>query len=124
MADFAHRRRGQSPRVAVPAKATATKASSAKSSLATADEKNLFAIAVGRYLEYLRVERNASALTIKSYREDLAALATYLAESRGAAPDPSQIAVLDLRGYSGWMHAKGLAKATIARRLASTRSFF
>jgi len=42
--------------------------------------------AVERFLTYLRVERNASDLTVKSYREDLTALAGYLAEARGGAP--------------------------------------
>ena len=36
--------------------------------------------AVGRFLDYLRFERNASDLTIKSYREDLTALSDYLTE--------------------------------------------
>ena len=39
--------------------------------------------AIDRFLQYLRVERNASAYTIKSYREDLTALADYLAEAAG-----------------------------------------
>ena len=47
--------------------------------------------AMGRFLQYLRVERNASDLTVKSYREDLTALADYLTESRdGHCPKPSQ----------------------------------
>ena len=39
--------------------------------------------ATARFLTYLEVERNASALTVKSYREDLTALADYLTEARG-----------------------------------------
>ena len=31
--------------------------------------------AIDRFLQYLTVERNSSALTVKSYREDLQALA-------------------------------------------------
>ncbi len=42
--------------------------------------------AVARFLQYLRVERNASDLTIKSYREDLEALVEYLGDSQAAAP--------------------------------------
>ena len=45
--------------------------------------------AISRFLQYLLVERNASPLTIKSYREDLEALAAYLAEaSGGRRPTP------------------------------------
>ncbi|NQT17588.1 MAG: tyrosine recombinase XerC [Planctomycetes bacterium] len=81
--------------------------------------------AIGRFLHYLRVERNASELTVKSYREDLTALADYLTESSdGACPTPSQVAVLDLRGYVAALNEAGYAKTTIARRLASMRSFF
>ncbi len=80
--------------------------------------------AIARFLQYLRVERNASDLTIKSYREDLAALATYLTEAQGACPAPQALGTLDLRGYVAALHEAGYAKTTIARRLASMRSFF
>jgi len=81
--------------------------------------------AIDRFLRYLRVERNASELTIKSYGEDLEALVDYLAESYGTDTfTPSQVTVLDLRGYVAAMSQAGYAKATIARRLASLRSFF
>lgn len=83
-----------------------------------------FGQAVERFLTYLRVERNASELTIKSYREDLTALAEYLAGDDGACPAPSDIAAADLRGYVSAMHDAEYAKTTIARRLASLRSFF
>lgn len=80
--------------------------------------------AVERFLKYLRVERNASTLTTKSYREDLTALSEYLSDSRGECPSPGEITTLDLRGYAAAMHAADYAKTTIARRLASMRSFF
>ena len=73
----------------------------------------------------LRVERNASDLTVKSYREDLTALANYMAEAHGGqCPDPGLFSVLELRGYVTALHEAGYAKTTIARRLASLRSFF
>ena len=81
--------------------------------------------AIARFLQYLSVERNASPLTIKSYREDLTALAEYLAECRGGVcPAPGELTVIDLRGYVAAMHEAGYARTTIARRLASMRSFF
>jgi integrase/recombinase XerC len=81
--------------------------------------------ATDRFLQYLRVERNASELTVKSYREDLTALADYLSEARGGVcPRPDDVAVLELRGYVAALHDAGYAQTTIARRLASLRSFF
>ena len=81
--------------------------------------------AVARFLRYLRVERNASLLTVKSYREDLTALVEYLVQSRdGVCPTPGDVSVLDLRGYVAALNEAGYAKTTIARRLASSRSFF
>ena len=80
--------------------------------------------AVERFLQFLRVERNASAYTLKSYREDLTALIEYLTDLRGSCPEPSTLTTIDLRGYVSALHEAGYAKSTVARRLASLRSFF
>lgn len=80
--------------------------------------------AIQRYLKYLKVERNSSDLTIKSYREDLAILFEYLSESLGREPRPSEITPLDLRTYVAALHEAGYAKSSVARRMASLRSFF
>jgi integrase/recombinase XerC len=77
---------------------------------------------VQRFLTYLRVERNASPLTLKSYAEDLAALCEYLGDE--ADPSPGAMTTLELRGYVAAMQDAQYAKSTIARRLASLRSFF
>lgn len=79
---------------------------------------------VDRFLRYLRVERNAADLTIKSYGEDLAGLLDYLGGDDGQVPTPSELTPLDLRGYVAALHEAGYARSSIARRLASTRSFF
>ena len=80
--------------------------------------------AVARFTRYLRAERNASELTLKSYREDLTALTEYMAEAYGHEPMLAEISTLDLRGYVAALHDAGYAKSSIARRLASLRSFF
>jgi len=81
--------------------------------------------AIARFLQYLAVERNASAYTVKSYREDLTALCEYLGQScRGKLPSPGAVTVLDLRGYVAALTESGYAKTSIARHLASLRSFF
>ncbi|NLX55441.1 MAG: tyrosine recombinase XerC [Planctomycetaceae bacterium] len=80
--------------------------------------------ATARFLRYLQVERNASDLTIKSYREDLTALMEYLGGTTGVVPRPSEITPLDLRQYVSALHQAGYAKSSVARHLATCRSFF
>jgi len=81
-------------------------------------------VAIGRFLRYLDVERNASLHTIKSYREDLTSLHEYLSGDSEKVITPEQISSLDLRGYVSALHEAGYAKTSVARRLASLRSFF
>src|SRR5262245_40303504 len=80
--------------------------------------------AITQFLRFLSVERNAAPLTIKSYREDLTSLADYLAEASGRAPAPSDITPLDLRGFVSALNEAGYAKSSVARRLASLRTFY
>ncbi|MEY4565734.1 MAG: Tyrosine recombinase XerC, partial [Planctomycetota bacterium] len=55
---------------------------------------------IAQFLRYLDVERNASTLTIKSYREDLIDLADFLAEQQGKPSlKPDDITPRDLRAY-------------------------
>ena len=80
--------------------------------------------AITQFLRFLSVERNAAALTIKSYREDLTSLADYLNQAYGREPEPREITPLDLRGYVSALHEAGYAKTSVARRLASLRTFY
>lgn len=80
--------------------------------------------AVDRFVQFLKVERNASPLTVKSYQEDLACLGEYLCEVYGELPAPSRITTHDLRNYVSALHDAGFAKSSISRRLATLRSFF
>jgi integrase/recombinase XerC len=80
--------------------------------------------AISQFLRFLSVERNAAALTIKSYREDLTSLADYLNQAYGREPVPAEITPLDLRGYVSALHEAGYAKTSVARRLASLRTFY
>jgi integrase/recombinase XerC len=80
--------------------------------------------ATARFLRYLQVERNASELTIKSYREDLTALMEFLADEEGRVPAPGQLSPMMLRQYVAALHDAGYAKSSVARHLASLRSFF
>lgn len=80
--------------------------------------------AVAQFLRFLAIERNASTLTVKSYREDLTALLEYSQQLYGRIPQPREVTPLDLRGYVSALHDAGYAKTSVARRLASLRTFF
>ncbi|HEV8307764.1 MAG TPA: tyrosine recombinase XerC [Methylomirabilota bacterium] len=84
-----------------------------------AERKNDF---VDAFLRYLAVERGASSHTLRSYRSDLADCAAFLA-ARGAGRlhDADGRAV---RAYLADLHERGLARTSVARRLAALRSFY
>jgi integrase/recombinase XerC len=79
---------------------------------------------IGQFLTYMRVERGASPHTLKGYREDLHALADYLADEHGRTPEPDSVTMAELRGFVSALVEAGYAKTSIARRLASLRSFY
>ncbi|HUQ70850.1 MAG TPA: tyrosine recombinase XerC [Planctomycetaceae bacterium] len=79
--------------------------------------------AIDGFLRYLKVERNSSELTLKSYSEDFNSLFDYLNERVGPVSSPAELEVAALRGYVAYLHECEYAKSTIARRLACLRSF-
>ena len=79
---------------------------------------------IAQFLTYLRVERGASPHTLKGYREDLIAAADYFADEDGSCPEPASITAVELRGFLTALHEAGFAKTSIARKLASLRSFY
>lgn len=76
------------------------------------------------FLNYLRIERNASDLTVKSYADDLSHICEFFQEQTGAVPNPRNVEVGILRSYVSYLHECGYARTTVARRLACLRSFF
>ncbi len=79
---------------------------------------------VAAFINHLKNERQASMHTLRSYEDDLALYSNYLAEVLGAAADPTGVDSIRLRRYSAWLTGRGYAASTVARRLASLRSFF
>ena len=80
--------------------------------------------AITEFLESLRVERNASPHTLRSYGDDLGLFEQFLGETQGTSDDPTGADARRLRTYTTWLNGRGFAPSTIARRLASLRSFF
>ncbi len=79
--------------------------------------------ATRRFVDSLRA-RNASAHTVRNYGSDLRAFSDHLASAGLGSCGVSSITPADVRLFMAGGHAKGLAKATLARRLASLRAFF
>ena len=77
---------------------------------------------VAAFLQYLAAERGASPHTLRSYAADLAELGRFLhgAKLGGLAAADART----LRAYLAWLHGRGLAKSSIARKLATARSCF
>jgi len=80
--------------------------------------------AIDGFLRYLKIERNSSELTLKSYSEDFNSLLDYFTDRIGSTPSPAEVHTAMLRGYVSYLHECQYAKTTMARRLASLRSFF
>lgn len=74
---------------------------------------------VDKFIIYLRVEKNASPHTIANYSKDLASFSVFL-----GVKDVGEIDHLTLRKFLAELRAKNYSKRTVARKLASLRSFF
>jgi integrase/recombinase XerC len=79
--------------------------------------------ALAEYLRYLALEKNASAHTVKSYREDLTQAVEFFKTKLGGQPDVMRLTPRHMRAHAAWLHDQGYAKTTIARRIAAVRSW-
>ncbi|MGC8781195.1 MAG: tyrosine recombinase XerC [Anaerolineae bacterium] len=75
-----------------------------------------------RYITYLTAERGASPHTIANYRREIAELAEF-ARGQGITAW-EQVTPALLRQWLAALHKRGLAKASIARRLSEVRAFY
>ncbi|MGH7197738.1 MAG: tyrosine recombinase XerC [Candidatus Omnitrophota bacterium] len=74
---------------------------------------------VEKFFTYLKVERNYSPHTVTSYGNDLRAFYAFLEKTPVEQTD-----ILALRKYLALLKNAALAKKTMARRMASLRTFF
>lgn len=77
---------------------------------------------LGQYARHLRVEKGRSPHTVRAYVTDAEQVLVYASE-RGAV-GIGEIQLTDLRGWLGQSMQEGAARATVARRAASVRTFF
>jgi integrase/recombinase XerC len=77
---------------------------------------------VRRYLEYLEIERNYSAHTILSYETDLMSFIQFLRQD--GIESLNNVHKESLRAFIGSLLDQGFSQRSVARKIASMRSFF
>jgi integrase/recombinase XerC len=80
--------------------------------------------AIENYLGYLRAVRNSSPHTIANYGKDLAQFVVYLSPPGVRPPALTGVTHHMIREFVAHLHDQKLQKSSIARKLASLRSFF
>jgi integrase/recombinase XerC len=77
-----------------------------------------------RYIQYLEAERNASPYTVRNYRDDLLDFLYFLKKKKIDPLNETKVDRHVLREYLSELVERGLAKASIARKLSAIRSFY
>ena len=78
------------------------------------------------FLSFLALNRNVSRHTRRAYESDLVQFLAFVAEDRGVKRrdlDPASLDRRAVRGFMADVHARGLSRATAARKLAAVRTF-
>src|SRR6058998_116539 len=80
-----------------------------------------------KYLKHLEYERNVSPHTLRNYASDLEQFYICLTRaedgSERAEPELGQIDNITIREFLGQLHERGNKKSSVARKLATVRSF-
>ncbi|MFH1238721.1 MAG: tyrosine recombinase XerC [bacterium] len=80
---------------------------------------------VGEFIDYLKVEKNSSPHTIRSYHKDLSQLMDFLADSKEfGIKNVEDITHVFLRHFLAHLQKTGAGKRTIARKVSALRTFF
>lgn len=78
-----------------------------------------------QFLQHLRYERNVSQHTLRNYASDLEQFRDYLLSKSKSTDIPvSEIDHLTIREWMAELHGESKKKTSIARKLASLRTFF
>ena len=80
--------------------------------------------AIAKYLEYLQSVKNSSPHTVLNYRKDLEQFLAYLSPPGVRPPALDGVTHSMIREFVAHLHEHGLAKSSVARKLAALRSFF
>ena len=109
-------------------KRRSSRASVAIAERALADLRNLDACTahLKAFLQFLRLNRNASAHTVRAYESDLTQFLAHAAAPRassGPALEPSHLDRTAIRGFLASCTSADSSRATAARKLAAARTF-
>lgn len=77
---------------------------------------------VQQYITYLQAEKNASPYTVDNYRRDILEFWEYLNDHEVGGWD--QVDRQMLRRWLGWLQARGIVRASVARKMTELRSFY
>jgi len=78
------------------------------------------------FLQFIRLNRNASAHTARAYGSDLSQFLDHVASTLGVPRSTLKAAHLDrlaIRSFMAGLHERGLSSASAARKLAAARTF-
>jgi integrase/recombinase XerC len=81
---------------------------------------------IKEFLEFIRLNRNASSHTVRAYESDLSQLVSHVARQRGITRSdvgPTHLDREALRSFLGSLHTDGRARSSTARKLAAIRTF-
>src|SRR6516165_4713815 len=79
-----------------------------------------------QFLQFLRLNRNASAHTVRAYESDLSQFLRHVAATAGIKRGdltPAHLDRLAIRSFLADLHQRGLSRASAARKLAAARTF-
>ena len=78
------------------------------------------------FLEYLRLNRNASAHTVDAYESDVSQFLTFAAQYLGTSLDalePIHVELSTIRAFMADLYRQGHARTSVARKLSALRAF-
>ncbi|HEY3093162.1 MAG TPA: tyrosine recombinase XerC [Vicinamibacterales bacterium] len=77
------------------------------------------------FLDYIRLNRNASAHTVAAYESDLSQFIAFAGQQRGtrAALEPKHLDLQLIRGFLADLYRQGQARASVARKVSALRTF-
>jgi integrase/recombinase XerC len=82
--------------------------------------------AIRAFVTFLDVERHASHETVRNYASDLRQFQRFMKVEHPSVPilDPATVQTESIRGYLHWLDRKREKSSSMARKLASLRSFY